>query len=52
MSSSSSLIELTILSIEPWDSYVQDQGLFAYFYIHHAASHVYIKKKPFFSNKF
>ena len=52
--SSSSPIELMILSIEPQDSYVQDQvrhcvwpseGLFAYLYVHHAASHVYVKKK-------
>ncbi len=53
MSSSSSLIELTILSVEPHVSHVQDQvrhcvwlseGLFAYLYVHIAASHVYIKK--------
>ena len=52
MSSISSPIELTIVSIEPQDSYVQDQvrrcicpseGLFAYIYVHHAASHVYVK---------
>ena len=34
MSSSSSPIELTILSVKPQDSHV-----------HHAASHVYVKKK-------
>ena len=54
MSSSSSLIELMILSIELQDSYVQDQvrhcvwlseGLFAYLYVHHAAYHVYVKNK-------
>ena len=54
MSSRGSPIELTILSVEPRDSYVQDQvrhcvwpseGLFAYLYVHHAASYVYIKKK-------
>ena len=54
MSSSSSPIELTILSIQPQDSHVQDQvrhciwlskGLFAYLYVNHAASHVYIQKK-------
>ena len=53
MSSSSSPIELTIRSIKTQDSHVQDQvrhciwpskGLFAYLYVHHAASHVYIKK--------
>ena len=51
--SSSFPIELTILSVEPRDSYVQDQvrhcvwpseGLFAYLYVHHADSHVYVKK--------
>ena len=45
-------IELTILSVEPRDSYVQDQvrhcvwpseGLFAYLYVHYAASHVHVK---------
>ena len=53
MSSSSTPIELTILSVEPQDSYVQDQvrhcvwpseGLFVCFYVYHAASHVYVKK--------
>ena len=40
MSSSSSPIELTILSVKPQDSHV-----------HHAASHVYVvkKKKTFFT---
>ena len=41
-------------SVEPHVSHVQDQvrhcvwsseGLFAYLYVHHAASHVYVKKK-------
>ena len=54
MSSSSSPIELIILSVKPQDSHVQDQarhyicpseGLFAYLYVHHAASHVYVIKK-------
>ena len=61
MSSSSSPIELTILSVEPHVSHVQDQvrhyvwpseGLFAYLYIHHAASHVYVKKGGAFTPKF
>ena len=52
MSSSSSPVERTILSVEPQDSYVLDQvkdcvwpleGLFAYLYVHHAASQVYVK---------
>ena len=47
-------IELTILSVEPQDSYVQDQVmpcvwssecLFAYLYVYHAASHVYVRKE-------
>ena len=44
MSSSSSPIELTILSVKPQDSHV-----------HHAASHVYVekkKKKTFFTLSF
>ncbi len=54
MSSSSSPIELTILSVKLQDSHVQDKvrrcayrskGLFAYLYVHHVASHVYVKKK-------
>ena len=58
MSSSSSPIELTILSVEPQDSYVQDQvrhsvwpseGLFAYLYVQHAASHVYERKRGWLS---
>ena len=40
MSSSSSPIELTILRVEPQDSYVQD-----HLYVHNAASHVYVEKK-------
>ena len=53
MSSSSSPIELTILSVERQDSFIQDQvrycvwpseGLFAYLYVHHAASHAEEKK--------
>ena len=40
MSSTSSPIELTILSVEPQGSYVQD-----HLYVHHAASQVYVKKK-------
>ena len=48
MSSSSSPIELMILTVELWDSYAQDQvrhcvrpseGLSACLYVHHAASH-------------
>ena len=40
MSSSNSSTELTILSVEPQDSYVQD-----HLFVHHAASHVYVEKK-------
>ena len=48
MSSSSSPIELTILSIKSQDSHVQDKirhCAFEYLYVHHAASHVYVYKK-------
>ena len=47
-------VVLTILSVEPHVSYAQDQvrhcvwpshGLFAYLHVHHAASHVYVKKQ-------
>ena len=53
MSSSSSPIELTILTVEPWDSYAQDQvrhcvrlleGLSFRLYVHYAASHGVRKK--------
>ena len=54
MNSSSSPIELTILTVEPQDSYVQDlvghyvwptEGLFVSLYIHDAASQVHVEKK-------
>ena len=48
MSSNSSPIELTILSVKPQDSHVQEMlGIVhsKYLHVHHAASHVYVKKK-------
>ena len=58
MSNISSPIELTILSVKPQDSHVQDKvrhyvqrskGLFAYLNFHHDASHVYVQKGGVFS---
>ena len=61
MSSNSSPLELTVLTIEPRDSYVQDQvrycirpseDLFTHLYVRHAASYVNVKKRAFLSSKF